>query len=67
MCVCVHTSVSACVCAGVCVYVCVCVCVYLVYLLPAVLVHTAHLSVVVEQKFTAVGVSSYHRAVIKRT
>lgn len=39
----------------------------LVYLLPAVLVHTAHLSVVVEQKFTAVGVSSYHRAVIKRT
>ena len=38
---------------------------YLVYLLPAVLVHAAHLGVVVEQQLTAVGVPPHHGAVVE--
>lgn len=32
----------------------------LMYLLPAILIHTADLCMVVQQKLTAVGVSTYH-------
>lgn len=39
--------------------------VYLVYLLPAILIHTADLGVVVQQQLAAVGVSSHHGAVIE--
>lgn len=45
-----------------------CVCVYyLVYLLPAILVHTADLCMIVQQQFAAVGVSSNHGAVVERS
>lgn len=39
--------------------------VYLVYLLPAVLIHAADLGVIVQQQLAAVGVSSNHGAVIE--
>lgn len=48
-------------------YLCVFVSVYyLVYLLPAILIHTADLCMIMQQQLTAVGVSSYHWAVIER-
>jgi len=46
-------TVVICSCVRVTVY-------YLVYLLPAILIHTADLCMVMQQQFTAVGVSSYH-------
>lgn len=38
---------------------------HLVYLLPAILIHAADLSVIVQQQLAAVGVSSNHGAVIE--
>lgn len=38
---------------------------YLMYLLPAIFVHTADLCVVVQQQLAAVRVSSHHGAVIE--
>lgn len=40
---------------------------YLVNLLPAVLVHAAHLSVIMQQELAAVRVAPHHRAVIQRS
>ena len=60
-CICIlHTTrhYSICVCVCVCVY-------YLVYFLPAILIHTADLCVIMQQQLTAVGVSSNHRAVVE--
>lgn len=40
---------------------------YLVNLLPAILVHAAHLSVIMQQELAAVRVAPHHRAVIQRS
>lgn len=40
---------------------------YLMNLLPAVLVHAAHLSMIMQQELAAVRVAPHHRAVIQRS
>lgn len=63
-----HTTHHCCLSLRVSVSLCLLVSVYyLVYLLPAILIHAADLCVIVQQQLAAVRVSSNHRAVIERS